>query len=424
MVAFLASPDDVYSLGREEYPSNPITVPAGANYMIVTIERSYESADLQIEKGETPTAYVPYSEPFKQIYIRNGQITSEKIAEGVSLPASPRQFNSIAVGGTLAPAQSLTTDATYNLSKNTVEVAKISGAIVSVSVGRNYNAYSGEWAEITATQLITKYGEAGAVNQSFNHGLTLGDLTTIIIDKKVTNDALATATITIINDAGDMFQQVVTWWGSSMGTPFVRNNNSAGDIVASLSFFVGDLTKKIWVFGDSYVGYDNNSRWPYYPLVWGYDNFLLNGRGGENAQEAYSDFTKLLACGQVPSYCVWCMGMNSGRDESGAVNSTWLATTQSFISKCAELGIVPILATIPTVPTEIHTKLNEWVRASGYRYIDFAAAVENTEDNHWRYWGTANALLSSDEVHPSTRGALELAAQVLIDFPEITIRQN
>lgn len=416
-----------------------ITTPIGCAYVRISI-RFTMITDAQMEKGTTRTSYEAYFAPYLVIdpqyilfpdngittsKIANGAVTQSKIADGVSLPASPRQFGSIRLPEeTLSPGEILETDNPYYVSKNIAIVALINGTVESVEVGMGHNEYSGEWVEVTPTQIRTKYNSSGTVNQTFNHGLTLGSRTKVIIEKNVTKDSQAEATIRLIDDFGNYFQQVVTWWGSSIGNPFVYNNNSSGNVEATLSFMLRDITKAIWMFGDSYFNYDGNLRWPYYPIKWGFDNFLLNGRGGENATEAYADFQNLLAFGEVPAYCVWCLGMNSGRDTDGAVNPTWLSTTRQFISDCEILGIEPILATIPSVPTEIHTKLNEWVRASGYRYIDFASAVENGSNYYWRGWGTTNALLSDDEVHPTAHGAVELACRAFKDFPEITICPN
>ena len=114
--------------------------------------------------------------------------------------------------------------------------------------------------------------------------------------------------------------------------------------------------------------------------------------------------------------------MNGGTDNAdGTVNATWLNYTTRAISKCEGNGITIVLATIPSVPNYSHVALNDWVRNSGHRYIDFASAVENDEDSYWKGWGTENALLSGDNIHPTVKGAIVLAAQAMIDFPELAI---
>jgi hypothetical protein len=114
------------------------------------------------------------------------------------------------------------------------------------------------------------------------------------------------------------------------------------------------------------------------------------------------------------------MGMNGGEDTDGAVNSGWLSATQEFIDLCLQCGVTPVLCTIPTIPSASHDLLNTWVESSGFRYIDFSVAVK-ANDAYWRNWGTDDALLYTDRVHPTTKGATVLAERILIDFPEIAI---
>ncbi len=89
-----------------------------------------------------------------------------------------------------------------------------------------------------------------------------------------------------------------------------------------------------------------------------------------------------------------------------------------FLEVCALYDIQPILATIPCVPSYDNSYKNAWVRASGYRYIDFASAVNTAQDATTWY----DDMLSSDNVHPDVQGAIALATQVLTDVPEILVR--
>ena len=113
-----------------------------------------------------------------------------------------------------------------------------------------------------------------------------------------------------------------------------------------------------------------------------------------------------------PKYLVWCLGMN---DTDGTiVSSSWLTAIQN-VMKLADEGINVILCTIPSVPTRSNALKNEFVKSSGFRYIDFAAAVQKGDGSqNWH-----DGLLSSDGVHPTEAGAKILAAQVLLDFPEL-----
>lgn len=325
-------------------------------------------------------------------------------------------FKRLTNKGTLASGERISTDLVH-ISKDVTISALIEGSISSVQVGVAYQGYYGRWFEITPTEVKNYYGSSSTLQTTYQHGLTLGNRTTIIITRE-----LGSATLILINDEGDMFKQSVTF-GVNVGTPFVRNNGSSS-IDAELSFFVRDLTKHIWLFGDSYFSYQDTARWTYYLVNWNYTNWLMDARGGEHAGEALADLQVLLSTGAKPRYVVWCHGMNRGADEGGSVNPNWLQATQTMLTLCSTYGITPILATIPSVPNSSHAKLNEWVKSSGYRYIDFAAAVEQEGSSSWKGWGTAKAMLSSDNVHPTSYGAKALVSACMADFPEITLMEN
>lgn len=130
---------------------------------------------------------------------------------------------------------------------------------------------------------------------------------------------------------------------------------------------------------------------------------------------------------KTPKYAVWCLGMNN--PDSGAINSSYLTNTQNFLAKCQEKGITPILCTIPSAwgsvsedsdiaVTRDNSYKNAWVKASGYRYIDFADAVEKADGTGWY-----DNMLSTDGVHPDVLGAITLADRFIRDFPEITMQR-
>ena len=115
----------------------------------------------------------------------------------------------------------------------------------------------------------------------------------------------------------------------------------------------------------------------------------------------------------TPKYLVWCIGMNN--PDNNELNSSWLTETQIIIKLCEERNITPILATIPSTPTNDNSYKTSWVKSSGYRYIDFEKAVGADKITAW-----FDGMLSSDNVHPSELGAKALASRFIIDVPEIT----
>ena len=106
--------------------------------------------------------------------------------------------------------------------------------------------------------------------------------------------------------------------------------------------------------------------------------------------------------------------MNDIDTETG-INSEWKNYVEKFIQDCMDKNIIPILATIPNTPNRRHTYKNEYVKNSGYRYIDFAKGVNS--ETYPASWD--EGMLHTDSTHPTEEGAKALAIEVLIDFPEI-----
>lgn len=100
---------------------------------------------------------------------------------------------------------------------------------------------------------------------------------------------------------------------------------------------------------------------------------------------------------------------------SGGAIGDFKAVVDEETATCKEKGIELILATIPNVPSISNYYKNDFVRNSGYRYIDFAKAVGAEEIGSTWY----ENMLSSDKVHPALLGAKALASRFLIDVPEV-----
>lgn len=376
-------------------PTHNIVAPAGAAYLRTSIYGVF-AQDFSITEGST--------------IIKDGfhHVMVEKVVN------NSRTLGAFQASGTLASSERLTTD-TINICKNMLISACFEGTIDTIVIGVGFQDYYGKNILITATELRFRGSTDNSVLGTYQHGLTFDKRTIVTIDKG--NDAVAK--IRIVNGKGDAFEQNVSW-GLGVGQPFVYNGGTTS-VNVELRFMPRDLAKKVWMFGDSYFGMFDGSRWPYYMLQRGYNQYLLDAKGGENATQGIADLTAILSLGSYPSHILWCHGMNGGRDTNGEVNSAWLTATNNLLALCKSYNITPILATIPSVPSEDHTALNEWIRNSGCRYVDFAKAVEEDGSMYWKGWGTNDALLSADEVHPSVKGALILATQVLIDFPEISV---
>lgn len=350
--------------------------------------------------------------------IADGAVTQEKLAGSVHVDATPVQFGALVKSEDKIEANTSITPPFIHCYKNIIIVGEVKSTFEKIAMGLSYMGFYGWWIEITSTDISAHSGSSGTTIWTESHGLNLTTNTIIIISVDNPNGSQF---VKITNNEGDVYEKSISF--SGQGEPFLRNLNASNTISAVIKFFPRDITQKIWMFGDSYFTTSSPSRWPYYLFQSGYKSFLMSSQGGDSATQAIQSFNNLLATGVKPSFALWYIGMNGGRDAADGPNANWLNTTNQFLSICDSYGITPILATIPTCPNEIHIKMNAWIKASGRRYIDCAKIVESeTEGNYyWKGWGTDKAMLSSDEVHPTAQGAKALFAGTMIDFPEISM---
>ena len=380
---------------------------------VVTVYATTARHYMMVEGTIMPADYKPYKLQFNEDVIPDkelpdGSVTQSKLAPGISLPAAPTKFNAFRFAGTVAPGSSVTGTGIL-ISTRQQLTAEILGTISEVSIGAGYNGTYGAWLKITATQVQVVYGNNATVETTANHGLTLGTRTKVIISMG------STSVFKITDDYGHSYSGTMRRF---IGTPFVRNGGTE-NIEVSGAYVSKIATSHVWVVGDSYWSVGDSARIPSQLSNLGGASYLLIARGGASATDLLPSITAMLESGALPSYIVWAVGMNGGSDSGGAVSSTWLSKVTTFLEMCENAGITPVFVTIPTVPGYVHDALNTWIRESGYRYIDAADEVEADGTNTWCGWGTSDALLSSDQVHPTTAGAVQLAARILVDFPEI-----
>lgn len=241
------------------------------------------------------------------------------------------------------------------------------------------------------------------------HGLTFANNIQMIV---VVNDEDKIEISLTTN--GTTFNKTWVFRNNGVWRPYARITGQTTKAYLTLGFC--NIFKPVWAFGNSYFSYDT-TRWVYYLSQHGYqNNCLLDAFSGRNSTQAYTSLVNLLQFGK-PKYVFWCMGMNDGGDSENAPSSTWKTNIDKVIAICKQLNITLILATIPTVPTVNNEQKNNFVRASGYQYVDFAKAVGATHEGVW-----FSGMLSNDAVHPSVTGAVALYNRVICDFPQITVK--
>lgn len=256
-----------------------------------------------------------------------------------------------------------------NINKRTVEI--FSGEITTFSkleIGKGY------YVEIDDTNITLHKGST--VDAPIPHGLTIQNDIQVKItantDGKTNPRNFFQATIKITSN-GESFETTDAYWLQSLAnSPFVR---SVGSVLhgCSFSFQSLDVNKNIYAYGDSYFSW-YPERWVYYLAIDGYAaNVFTNAFAGQGTPTAITALRNTIKLGS-PKFILWCLGMNDGSD-TDTPSPQWKSGIDIVASICKEYGITPIFATIPTVPTVNHEKKNQWVRNSGYRYVDFAKAV-------------------------------------------------
>lgn len=284
----------------------------------------------------------------------------------------------------------------------------------SLIVGKGYQKRLGEYIQIDGTnvQLITcDLSGNETIRDTSAHGLTISDFLRVSLvymgDGQVQY---------VISTKSGMFNKTLSWRYIGEYEPFVKSINTTATGVR-LSIGSTDLKKSIWAFGDSYMSI-SSERWPGVLNTMGLLNIMVNALSGVNSTNMIVDAQRAFAFG-APLFAIWGLGMNDASDDdSSTPASAWVTAIETFIALCKANDTEPILATIPCIPSKNHEGKNAWVRASGYRYIDFAKAVNGqtytSGSSNWY-----DGMLSTDNVHPTALGAQALASQLLQDLPEI-----
>ena len=279
-----------------------------------------------------------------------------------------------------------------------------SGNIVNFDtlvIGKGSGKYLSGYVLINQDSIIFCRITHGKIFKSYKHHFSLKNHLSISIDRKADS-----AIVTMINEKDTL---KITSDFVGMNHPFVRSSGSVID-VDQFEFNCADYYSDVYVFGDSYVNCGNPQRWPYYLYHKGFQ-FFCDGLPGGRSGDSYEFFHSALSV-HKPRYVIWCLGMNDKSDQD-IPDPDWKSYVHKVMDDCARNNVTLILATIPTVPSRNHKWKNEFIRKSGYRYIDFDQAVSDGNGN----WKTG--MLAADGVHPTKTGAKAMAEEFLKDFTEI-----
>lgn len=394
----------------------------GDAYVRWTLDNRYLANSYVIE-GTQPGTYVPYTPP-KQVInaenipeigtnqIANGAVTPEKLAPGITFPATLPAISLCGKPAVKATAASIAAGGSLQIS-DFPQYLKANG-VVSFSaklttfnelfVGFGNGGTNSIQVRIDGTDVqIVKSGSQTWQNYQWAHGLTISDF----IDVTFNNDWL-NPKIVVATKSGIFVQPVNQLPSLEMyGLPTAVMGSGTSVTNAELRATADKFNKPIWAIGDSYTSL-YTERWTYQMVkTIGIDKFLIIGLAGGGSSGLFADLQKALAFG-TPKFLIWCLGMND-------TYSAWSTVIEQVKALCAANGIELIMQTIP-IPnlstSNNQIQINAAVRSSGYRYIDACAAM--CPNNNWPWYDN----YTEDGVHPTELGAKVLVARFLSDFPE------
>ena len=381
------------SASVSSYPSL-YTVPSGVDNVYITCLMRYVN-DIQFYVKRTVTVSTITPKGFDVLNKKVGEISEkqDKIYANKS--------KNISIRGNLTTGNTLSTFVPNILTLKHLSFVCNLDTMGEIKIGHGENLNS---IVVTDTELRTYYGTT--LLRTKQHELTI----TKDLQIKIDVDANGNPKITIQSQGISYEYTDWNWFGNEENI-FVESVNGAfNDCI--LSWSCDGFFKDIQLYGDSYFSCIDNSRWTKHLLNAGYTNNLLDGFSGRKSSQAYTSLIENLKYSN-PKTIIWCMGMND--DDGDAVNEQWADYYEKVKTLCEENNIELILATIPNTPIRNHIYKNEIVRNSGYRYIDFAKAV-NAESSGASWY---DGMLNGDKVHPTELGAKTLYMRALADVPEL-----
>ena len=336
----------------------------------------------------------------------------DETANATDPPDLPAEFpndggNSLQIGRSTVPARGcIQLNAFPQNIKKGLEItfSATFDQFTRLTLGKGYDQSRGDYLVIDDTAVTWKGFGATQDGKPKAHGLTIEDDISVTLCVSGGRDSVCTCTI----ESGEQEKTLTfAWINEQNGLPFAFGAQEMTDVTLYAS--VTDMNCPIWLFGDSYFGTaENRVIGQLFRLGYG-ENCLIDGLAGQHSSGAYADLERLLSLGGMPQKLVWMLGMNDAADG-------YQEAVQQLSALAEEYDFELILMTVPIVPNKVSPGLiDEYVRSSGYRYVDACSAVGADEDGNW-YEG----YLSEDGIHPTASGARAIAEQLILDVPEIT----
>ena len=215
----------------------------------------------------------------------------------------------------------------------------------------------------------------------------------------------------------NIYQNIMT------GKPFFMLD--AGNVRVYKSILSSKYNKvpKVSVIGDSFIqgvalnqfGFSLSNRWCVkLANTIGIQNCFIDGQGGIKACKEWLDRLKLECSWFKSKYVILSIGTNNYDNVS-----QYMSSIKQAISFLKSNGQIPILVTVTPRSTFNYNSttknINDWVKKSGEKYVDFHKAV--TEENDASKW--KEGYVFSDGVHPTVLAYEAMYEQLKKDCPYV-----
>lgn len=272
-----------------------------------------------------------------------------------------------------------------------------------IEIGQGYGNNTGWGLRITSTNVsaMSYSGGTAQINNTKTHGLTIGTFIFLSVVKEGT-----TLNVKLTSFGGEYVNSVTLNTLEAYGTPYAYADASTALTSVKFGWSAKELRKAIWFLGASYCSLYEQRMLTQLRNTYGVDSFAIVAEAGNDFAAIWSNLIAALNYG-TPKFLVQAIGMNEVYPE---VYNYYFKKLENI---CRERGIVLVPCTIPYPQGGTKEGINNIVKNSGYRYIDLYSAVSSDDNGTW-YDGYCD-----DGTHPTIIGAKAMAAQIMLDLPEI-----
>ncbi len=412
----------VASSGSEN--ANNFVIPDGITKVIITISKKIVYPCLMINPVSNPKEPIEFFIPY---YVADdGFIDKDTIIEKAIDKIMDKVNNSFIK---LSPSCILENGLLWNTDSDRMVVTFTLGSTSDAlfvcanasGIGRLYyvNYKTGKIGTVKSDD-ITVIPTAWGYFEDITIPAVIGRMYALTIEKKngttftmILKDlsSLETQKFTNTNDqgSGNGVRTVIT-----SGSPIINN---------FITFSTQNANPYIMFIGDSFIEGNQlttkNKDSRYCALVRdtiavnGHDTFIygLAGRNSTDISTAYYEQVKGIC---RPKYAFLEIGTNDRNYD------TWLSNMTALIRDLKNNGIIPILCTLTPIignpesyNDNVMPNVNEWIKKSGYKYVDFNAVL--TSDGVTQI----SSYFLSDGCHPNIDGNAVMFEKIKVDVPEL-----